>query len=51
MHKYRITKYDPQYRDEQGIYIREDWTSYSDIGKTYNGKLLTLGCILFSEKS
>lgn len=38
MYKYRISKYDPKYRDENGIYHREDWTSYSDIGKKYNGK-------------
>lgn len=50
MHKYRITKYDPQYRDEQGIYSREDWTSYSDIGKTYNGKLFSNGDYIIKEK-
>ena len=50
MHKYRITKYDPQYRDEQGIYSREDWTSYSDIGKTYSGKLFGKDDYINTEK-
>jgi hypothetical protein len=33
---WRITKYDPQYRNHQGTFLREEWTSYSDIGKSYN---------------
>ena len=41
MYKYRISKYDPQYRDQKGAYCREDWTSYSDIGQIYNGKLFS----------
>lgn len=41
MYKYRISKYNPQYRDEKGIYHKEDWTSYSDIGKKYNGKVFS----------
>ena len=39
MYQYRISKYDPQYRDEKEIYCREDWTSYCDIGKLYDGKI------------
>lgn len=30
MHKYRITKYDPRYRNRDGIYTKQDWTSVSD---------------------
>ncbi len=37
-----ITKYNPLYRDENGSYNKEDWTSYSEIGKKFNGKILTL---------
>ena len=36
MQWYRITKYDPAFRDN-GIYTRDEWTSISDVGKTYNG--------------
>ena len=33
MKQFRITKYDPQFRDAAGVYTRDEWTSYSDIGK------------------
>lgn len=42
MYCWRITKYDPQYRDDEGRYIKDDWTSFSDIGKFYEGKEFTL---------
>ena len=38
--KYRITKYDPALRDEEGRYMADDWTDWSDIGKSYNGCML-----------
>lgn len=41
MNRYRISKYNPLLRDESGCFIGEDWTSFSDIGKKYNGKVLT----------
>lgn len=41
MIKYRISKYNPKYRNYEGIFLKEDWTSYSDIGKIYNGKIFT----------
>lgn len=39
MKTYRITKYDPDNRDENGRYLVDEWTSISDIGKEYNGKV------------
>lgn len=42
MKKYRISKYSPIYRDERGRYLKDDWTSYADIGKKFNGNQLTL---------
>lgn len=42
MNCYRISKYNRIYR-EKGVYLREEWTDYSDIGKRFNGNL-------FSEK-
>lgn len=42
MHSFRITKYNPVYRNASGAYTRDDWTSYSDIGRTYAGKTLSL---------
>lgn len=38
---YRITKYNPQFRNERGHFLAEDWTSISDIGRTFAQKLLT----------
>ena len=41
MSRYRISKYDPSFRDEHGRFMGEDWTSFSDIGKEYHGTVLT----------
>jgi len=41
MHQYRITKYNPKYRDIHGRYLVKEWTSFSDIGKKINGIILT----------
>ncbi|MEM8985280.1 MAG: hypothetical protein AAGC95_01030 [Pseudomonadota bacterium] len=43
MFEYRITKYDQSQRDEHGAYIGPSaWTSYSDVGQTFDGKVLTI---------
>lgn len=41
MRRYRITKYNPLLRDNQGHYISNEWTSYSDIGKVFHGNIFT----------
>ena len=33
---YRISKYDPAYRVD-GVYQKDEWTAFSDIGKEYDG--------------
>jgi hypothetical protein len=38
---YRITKYNPDNRDEKGVYVVVEWTSFSDIGKDFNGTEFT----------
>lgn len=38
---WRITKYDPALRDEQGRFVQETWTSASDVGKSFGGDILT----------
>lgn len=38
---YRITKYNPDSRDEKGSYKVDEWTSISDIGKEFNGLKFT----------
>lgn len=42
MYFWRITKYNPFLRDDQGRYLHGDWTACSDIGKKFEGKILTL---------
>ena len=32
MKQYRVTKYNPEYRNADGTYNRDEWTSYSDVG-------------------
>ncbi len=34
---FRITKYNPQFRNKQGAYKHEEWTSVYDIGKKFKG--------------
>jgi hypothetical protein len=41
MFAYRVTKYDPNQRDDSGAFLLEDWTSVSDIGRSIGGKTLT----------
>lgn len=41
MQHLRFSKYDIKYRDENGYYLRDDWTSISHIGDIKEGELLT----------
>lgn len=41
MKQYRISKYNYKNRDMNGLYMKNEWTSYYDIGKRFNGKNLT----------
>jgi hypothetical protein len=36
-YQFRLTKYDPSLRDPGGAYLREEWTSFSDVGHTFGG--------------
>ncbi|MEK4523363.1 hypothetical protein MKX96_17170 [Psychrobacillus sp. FSL W7-1493] len=41
--QWRVTKYNPEFRDENGYYtLREEWTCPSEMGKTINGNEFTL---------
>jgi len=42
MYKYRITKYNPSFRDYNGAYLKDDWISISEIGETFDEGELTL---------
>ena len=41
MKEYRITKYDPRLRDPRGAFTGDDWSSVSQIGKSFGGVTLT----------
>ena len=49
--KYRITKYNPQFRNHKGAYYRPEWTSCTDIGHVFLGKTLTCKEYLFVENA
>ncbi|KOO48569.1 hypothetical protein [Priestia koreensis] len=41
--KWRVTKYNPAFRDENGIYtLTDEWTCPSEIGNTIDGKPFTM---------
>lgn len=42
MNKWRITKYNPIFRNPDGLYIKEDWSTIWEIGKTFNGRKITI---------
>ncbi len=39
--QYRVSKYDPSLRDDDGAFRREEWTSRGDVGRVFNGVPLT----------
>jgi hypothetical protein len=39
--EFRVTKYDPAYRDARDAYTRDEWTAVSDIGRDFAGVVLT----------
>jgi hypothetical protein len=51
MVSWRITKYDPAYRDGQGEYQKNEWTSCYDIGKPYGGKEFTVNDYMAVENA
>lgn len=40
MNQYRITKYNPAFRDSTGSYMKPEWTAISDIGSCFDGATL-----------
>jgi hypothetical protein len=37
---YRVSRYDPALRDAGGAYLPSTWTSWSDIGRSFDGVVL-----------
>ena len=42
MLQYRISKFDPSFRDAEGRYTRDEWIMAGQIGKSFDGVVLTL---------
>ena len=51
MISWRITKYNPAYRDENHKYMNCEWTSISDRGKSFDGKKLSASDYIAVENS
>ena len=51
MYFWRITKYNPKNRDQNGFYQKNEWTSVSDIGKTFDDGVLTFDDYLLCENA
>ncbi len=47
----RATKFNPKNRDDQGRYLVDEFTSISDIGKTYDNHQLTPQLYILNEDS
>jgi hypothetical protein len=46
---WRITKYNPSFRDERGSYTKDEWSSFSDVGSSFDGKEFTIKEYLHTE--
>jgi hypothetical protein len=42
MFYYRVTKYNPKYRNEKGHYLKDEWTDYGDVGTQIAGHTLSM---------
>lgn len=47
----RVTKYNPSHRDQQGRFVKNEWTSFSDVGKMFEGRLFTISDYEFAESN
>ena len=50
MTEYRIAKYNPTHRIN-GVYMADEWTSFSDIGKVFDGRILSQDAYLKTEQA
>ena len=49
MHNWRITKYNPIFRNKNGDYLKNEWTAFSDIGESFENEKLTFEKYLKTE--
>lgn len=48
---FRTTKYDPRLRSADGSYAQEEWTSVTDVGKSFLGHTVQLSDYLSTENA
>lgn len=41
MYTYRLTKYNPAFRNDKGAYTKAEWTQFTDIGKSFDERIFT----------
>ena len=46
-----IVKYNPKYYDIQGVYTKDEWTDFSDVGREFEGKRLSIEEYLVVENN
>jgi len=51
IYQWRITKYNPENRDKNDVYKKNEWTSVSDIGKKFENNEFTFEKYLFYENA
>lgn len=51
MLSWRITKYNPSFREYNDVYNLNEWTSFGDVGKSFDGKILTIDEYLSVENA
>ncbi len=49
MEWWRISKYDPAFRDANYVYQRNEWTGVTDIGRAFDGTTLEVNTYLATE--
>lgn len=49
--RYRLSKYNPIFRDKNGAYTKDEWTSFGDISSTFEGKIFTKSEYLLVENN
>ena len=48
---HEIVKYSPEYYNSSGVYLRDEWSSVYDIGKSFDGKVLSITDYLSVENA
>ena len=51
MFVYRLTKYDPSKRNTEGAFTANEWTSVSDIGRTFDGESVSISDYVETENA